>query len=178
MDGVKGIYKPEINETVAMRERRKWVICDGWHRINACLAVSKADESRIFSPTVQILVPDIPQDMMVIIANYNNITNTIVDQTAFDKVCYVRRLYDIFLVEMEYAVDADGRNKDIKTTKEFIEWAEARLSVTGQGLADAIGTKESNVRTVCQNAMHIANTALEWAKELCTTEVSEVMEFC
>ena len=176
VDGVNNIYKPQITETPAMRNRRKWEICDGWHRINACLAVSKADESRKFSPTVQILVHDCPKDMMIIIANYNNnITNAIVNQTAFDKVCYVKRLYDIFLVEKDYPVDADGRNKQMKQVGKFTEWAEERLSVTGQCLADAIGTKQSNVRTICQNAMHITKTALDWAKELCKSEVSEVI---
>ena len=182
VDGVNNIYKPQITETPAMRKRRKWEICDGWHRINACLAVSTADENRIFSPTVQILVHDCPKDMMIIIANYNNnITNAIVNQTAFDKVCYVKRLYDIFLVEENYPVDADGRNKDMKQVKKFTDWAEDRLSVTGQCLADAIGTRQSNVRTICQNAMHITKTALDWAKELCKSEVSEVIvkvEFC
>ena len=83
---------------------------------------------------------------------------------------------DIFLSESGKEVDDDGRHLKMKTGT-FIDLATARFSVTGQGLADAIGTKQSNVRTICKIAMDLTNAALNWAKELCKSEESEVMEF-
>ena len=59
----------------------------------------------------------------------------------------------------------------------FTDYAEYRLAITVQDLSDAIETKASNVRVICGIAMDLMNSALNWAKELCKTEVSKIMEF-
>ena len=109
--------------------------------------------------------------MVVIIANYNNnLANTVVHQTAFDKVCYVRKLYEIYIADKDLDVDESGRVPKA-SQKDFTDWAEAKLAVTGQKLEEAVGTKKSNVRIIVGTAMDTSNEGFAYAKELCKHEV-------
>ena len=61
-----------------MRNRRHWLVIDGWHRVNALLRLMESEEKTDFefdAPNVRILKPNLSERTMLLMTGHCNEVN-------------------------------------------------------------------------------------------------------
>ena len=91
----------------------------------------------------------------------------------FDKLCWLRRLNEVYVIDKDLEVDEEGRGRGLKQAK-VQAWIRQKLEASGQKLENTLGVKSgTSVRIMVQSAMDLTNSAYEWGKEICSArEVS------
>ena len=125
---------------------------------------------------VTVLHPGLSEEIHIIVAGFHNDnTNNFVSSNPFDKLCWLRRLIEVYRAEKDLETDDDGRIVPEASQAKVQKWMKKKMVESGQDLEQALGVAASGVRIVVSLALDFTDATFAFGKEICSTDVSDIL---
>ena len=119
--------------------------------------------------------PGLSEEVKIIVAGYHNDnTNYFVQYNPFDKLCWLRRLIEVYIIDKNMDVDDEFRMTNEKQSN-VQKWIQTRMEESGQDLAKALQVTKTVLRIIVTLAMDLTESAYVWGKKICSTDVSNLV---
>ena len=130
----------------------------------------------ILMSKVIVLNPGLSEEIHIIVAGFHNDnTNSFVKYNPFDKLCWLRRLIDVYVTEKGLHVDHEGRIHPEVSQAKVQKWMKKKMAESGQDLAKALDVAESGIKIVVHLALDLTDVAFAHGKEIWSTDVSDIL---
>ena len=125
---------------------------------------------------VTVLHPGLSEENHIIVAGFHNDnTNNFVSSNPFDKLCWLRRLVEVYVAEKGLETDDDGRIVPEPRQVTVQNWMKKKMAESCQDLEKALGVAASGVRIVVSLALDFTDATFAFGKEICSDDVSDIL---